>query len=415
MRNQQRGAGKGAQRLSVKLLLIVGGSVVGLFISEITLRIIGYTYPVFYTVDEYRGYSLRPGMEGWYRKEGEAYVRINSDGLRDGEHTKAKPANTLRIAVIGDSYAEAFQVPLEQAFWVVMEQKLNECERLAGRKVEVVNFGVSGYGTAQELITLRRHVWDYSPDLVILAFCTANDISDNSRVLKKTEQIPYFVYRDNQLVLDNSFRDTSSFRLQQSIFNRLGRWIRDSLRVIQAIHQAHYAIKGYLTSRRAQTGIAKSAQVQGEAPHDAPNAEELGVDNLIYHAPHDAVWNDAWQVTEKLIELIRDEIQSRGVKFFVVTLSNGIQVYPDPAARQAFMRRLGVSDLFYPDRRIKALGEREGFDVLNVAPALQSYAEQNKVFLHGFGKQLGNGHWNALGHRVAGEMIAQKLCQLMAH
>lgn len=72
-------------------------------------------------LDEARGYALRPGMEGWFRKEGESYVRINSDGLRDRQHTKAKPENTLRIAVLGDSYAEALQVPMEQAFWAVME------------------------------------------------------------------------------------------------------------------------------------------------------------------------------------------------------------------------------------------------------------------------------------------------------
>jgi hypothetical protein len=74
------------------------------------------------------------------------------------------------------------------------------------------------------------------------------------------------------------------------------------------------------------------------------------------------------------------------------------------------MERLGVHDLFYPDLRIKALGDREGFPVLNLAPLLQAYAEQHKVFLHGFGTNMGSGHWNAEGHRLAGEAIAHKLC-----
>ena len=47
-----------------------------------------------------------------------------------------------------------------------------------------------------------------------------------------------------------------------------------------------------------------------------------------------------------------------------------------------------------------------------LAPELQAYADKNKVFLHGFGANIGNGHWNQLGHRVAGEMIAQKLCDV---
>jgi hypothetical protein len=122
------------------------------------------------------------------------------------------------------------------------------------------------------------------------------------------------------------------------------------------------------------------------------------------------VWQDAWRVTEALITEMRGEVQQHGARFVVVTLSNGIQVHPDPSAREAFMRRVGASDLFYPDKRIASLGERERIEVFMLAPELQAYAERNKIFLHGFGAELGNGHWNAEGHRIAGELLAQKLC-----
>src|SRR5881398_2078764 len=92
--------------LHVRVAVVVASVVVGLLIFEVFLRATGFTYPVFYQPDEVRGYSLRPGMEGWYRKEGEAFVRINSDGLRDREHSKQKPPDVFRIAVVGDSYAE---------------------------------------------------------------------------------------------------------------------------------------------------------------------------------------------------------------------------------------------------------------------------------------------------------------------
>ena len=88
------------------------------------------------------------------------------------------------------------------------------------------------------------------------------------------------------------------------------------------------------------------------------------------------------------------------------------KVYPDASARAAFARRLGVEDLFYAERRFRAVGEREGFPVFNLAPGLQSYADEHKVFLHGFAPDLGNGHWNEEGHRVAGEMLAQWLCNV---
>src|SRR5678816_4718224 len=100
-----------------------------------------------------------------YRKENEVFVHINSDGLRDLEHTKTKPPDTIRIAVVGDSYAEALQVPLESTFWFLLSKSLNSCSATQ-KHIEVINFGVSGYGTAQELLTLREHVWEYSPCLL---------------------------------------------------------------------------------------------------------------------------------------------------------------------------------------------------------------------------------------------------------
>ncbi|HLL73513.1 MAG TPA: SGNH/GDSL hydrolase family protein [Pyrinomonadaceae bacterium] len=419
----------------VKLAMLFVALLVGLFIAEIALRVVGYTYPIFYTTDTVRGYALQPGVSGWYRKEGEAYVEINSDGLRDREHAKAKPVGTIRIAVLGDSYAEALQVPLEDAFWVVMQQRLQTCPAFAGRRVEVINFGVSGYGTAQELLTLRQKVWDYAPDIVLLALTTNNDITDNLRALKRTDEIPYFVYRDGQLALDNSFLQTRSFRLRHSALNRAGRWIRDHLRVIQAFHQGHYALKNYLASKRApaaalplpafispsahaQTANADAKTVNANTPARTANAptavvsDELGIDNLIYREPADDTWREAWRVTEGLLALMHDEVGARGAKFVVATLSNGVQVHPQPAAREAFLRRVGANDILYPDARIRSLGEREGFAVITLAPHLQHYAEQHQAFLHGFGRDIGNGHWNALGHRVAGELLAQKMCEV---
>src|SRR5882724_4056131 len=220
---------KSKKGLRKKLLLVLFGLLMGLFMSEVFLRVIGYSFPIFYTTDYFRGFSLRPGLAGHYQREGESDVRINSDGLRDREHTKAKPADTVRIAVLGDSFAEAMHVPMEQTFWSQLERKLSGCNAFPGKRVEVINFGVSGYGTAQELMTLRQKVWDYAPDIVMLAFTTFNDVYDNSRALSKTEEVPYFVYRNGELVYDASFRVSPTYRQRDSKLNRLGRWLHNEL------------------------------------------------------------------------------------------------------------------------------------------------------------------------------------------
>ena len=408
-----------ARKLFAKLLLIVFGFLLGGIVAEIALRVAGYSYPEFYSLDQSRGYALRPRAEGWYRKEGEAYVRINSDGLHDQEHSLIKAPDTIRIAVLGDSYPEALSVSLDEAFWWVMGKKLQECDAFPGKKIEVLNFGVSGYGTAQELLTLREQVWKYSPDIVMLAVTTNNDITDNLRALKKTDEIPYFIYRDNQLTLDDSFKNSRAFRLRQSRISRFGIWLRDHSRVVQAITQGHHGFKILLSSwraRRSQKAQPPPARADltaetGLKPDLLSRSEELGTDNLVYLEPGNAVWNDAWSLTEKLILEMRNEVNSRGAKFVVVTLSNGPQVLPNPELREEFKKRFGITDLFYPDDRIKSLCMREGIPVITLAPELQEFAQRNNVFLHGFGENIGNGHWNATGQRVAGELTAKKMCE----
>src|SRR4029079_2733640 len=111
-----------------------------------------------------------------------------------------------------------------------------------------------------------------------------------------------------------------------------------------------------------------------ESAKPETNLIEQGHSPLIYRQPENDVWDDAWRVTEKLILAMRDEVRSRSAQFLVVTLSNGIQVNPDAALREQFMQTFKIDDLFYPDKRIKTLGEREGFPVFNLAPLLLDYS-----------------------------------------
>jgi hypothetical protein len=388
------------RRLFKKLLLFIAGLAIALLLAEGALRVSGFSHFNPYIADQEVGFSLRPNAEGWWRKEGVTYVRVNSQGMRDREHTIAKPNDTIRIAVLGDSFAEAFQVPMEKTFWAVMEQRLSECAA-PGLKVEVLNFGVSGFSTARELIILRQRVWQYSPDIILLLVTTRNDVRDNSRALDPyaNTALPYFVYREGSLTLDDSrlqARNRSlGFRVQQGFIGKSLDWLR-----------AHSRFVGLLdTAREAYQWRKQPAEKKDSYP------AEPGLDDEVFRAPVNSDWNDAWNVTEKLIVRMRDEVNAKGAKFLVVTGSSGIQVSPDASLREAYAKRLGVEGLFYPDLRFKALGDREGFEVLTLAPSLLDYATRNHIYLHGSADTTGKGHWNETGHRVAGEIIAAKLCQ----
>ncbi len=404
---------KGWAKVSLIGILILCGLVFGLVIGEIGLRIAGIEYKVFNTIDEHRGWTDRPGDSGWYRLEGESYIQINSEGFRDREYTKAKPENTLRIALLGDSFVAAYEVPLEEGFAAVIERELSGCKSLSGQKVEVIKFGTRAYGTDQELITLREKVWAYSPDIVILAFYTGNDVVNNSQALYNkalsynlykniVSQKPYFIFKDGHLVLDTSFLNTDAYRSRQSWWGKVYESLLQNSRLLQVFRHAKYALAELLIQ----------PPTMQETTTTKVGATGFMLENEIYKQPTDSTWLEAWQVTEELIKSMHNDVIAKEADFMVVTLSNDIQVHPDRSLRQKFMENLRITDFFYPDLRIKLLGDQSGFAVLNLAQTFQDYAQKNQVPLHGFNNDLPwGGHWNAQGHQLAGKMIAQKLCQ----
>ena len=380
-------------------LLVVFSVSIALALVEVGLRIIDFNYISTWRFDSITGKALLPGAEMWNKNEGMAFVQVNSDGLRDIEHTIEKPENTLRIAILGDSYAEAIQVPLEQTFWSILQDKLGTCSQLDGKDVEVINFGISGFGTVQELLTLRHKVWKYSPDIVLLAFLTDNDIRNNVRELQLGGNQPYFIYEKGKLVLDDSFLDKPKSRLMGSI---LGDWWFASVvnsRILQLLVKSYHYI-----SHLEDADDKEARKSTQQTYHDG-----LSID--IYSPPSDPVWVNAWNVTEDLLRLMHTDVIAHNATFMLVTLSNGIQVNPDAREREAFAASIKVDDLFYPDKRIEDFTRKQDIPFLMLAPSLLAWAESHGECVHGFDNaQPCSGHWNAHGHRIAGILIAENIC-----
>ena len=141
------------------LALLLASTVIALLAVELGMRALGISFPVFDTYDAVRGIALRPGKTGLYNKEGRAYLSINREGYRDINHEIAKPTGVFRIAVLGDSFTEARQMPLEQAYWARLGVELQDCPAVAGRDIEMLNFGIGGYETSHALLTLEKDVF----------------------------------------------------------------------------------------------------------------------------------------------------------------------------------------------------------------------------------------------------------------
>ncbi len=379
------------RRAAANLALVLGGIIVALLIAEAALRIANHWFPYFFRFDPETGWSLRPGVSGYYNREGHAWVSINRDGWRGPDRSLAKPPNTFRVAMLGDSYTEAIQVPYEATFSAVAERRLAGCPALKGKRIEVMDFGVDGYGTAQELVTLRARALAYSPDAVVLAIFLGNDIRNNSVALEGDQCRPFFALEAGKLVPIGPLLDSPSFRLWcMARFNYRSAGLTDLLS------------EGWAILREGPRRPSPESPI------------ERAINYNIYKPPADQAWRDAWAVTDALIAEIGSEAAAHQARFLAVTLDTGVQVLPDPAMRKNFMQRQGITDLFYPDEQIEALGQRDGFAVLALAPELQRYAEAHHVYLHGFSNTpMGFGHWNVEGHRLVGELIAARLCAML--
>lgn len=283
---------------------------------------------------------------------------------------------------------------MEQNYTSVMENRLNSCPNLPEKAVEVLNFGVDGYGTAQELLTLRQAVWDYDPDVVILAFFVGNDLIDNSKPLESNHYRPFFVYQNGNLVVDNSFRKLTSEqsdRYSIATVDHLPFWLVNHSRLLQ---------------------VARKVELDQRKRHLLQHLNQLSAQN--FRAPEDDHWQGAWQITEALIAQINTEVKQNKAEFLLVVIGDPIQVNSNSELRQSYKADFQIKNLFYPNQRLQTLGKQQGFQVLDLAKPFQIRSEQSQICLHGFPTSIPcGGHWNPQGHEFAGELVTQKLCDMV--
>jgi hypothetical protein len=155
------------------------GLTTGLAAAELALRVLPMT-----PASDVRGlhelrpdrpwlYGMRPGAE--MRGPGGVRYQVNADGFRDHTYTRPKPGGTFRIVVLGHSVAFGWGVALEDTYPKLLEARL--ATLAPGKRLEVLNLGVSGYNAYTEAALFRDVGVGYQPDLVMVEF-GINDLND---------------------------------------------------------------------------------------------------------------------------------------------------------------------------------------------------------------------------------------------
>ena len=156
-------------------------------------------------------YARPPGMAG-----------VNSLGFNDDEFPLARTPGALRIACLGSSTTEGGN-PLghEGSYPRLLKHVLEE---RTGRPVEVLNFGMAGWTTAETMVNYFLVVQDYAPDIVVIHEA-ANDVdprrwpgfrNDYSHYRKPWGEVRYslpyrLLVRFSDIFAASQLRDPSAF------------------------------------------------------------------------------------------------------------------------------------------------------------------------------------------------------------
>jgi len=178
-------------------MLVAASLVVGGLLAEVLVVLVAGEQPKFPRRVVGAPWGLRYNHPGAQYRHKSADVttdfRINGQGMRsDRDVAYAKPPGTQRIVSLGDSFTIGYEVDVEECFSSVLAARLRE----ARIDVEVLNAGVSGFSTAEELLYLERELIKYDPDVVLVSFY-ANDLHDNVRT-------NLFRLADNRLVPEDT-------------------------------------------------------------------------------------------------------------------------------------------------------------------------------------------------------------------
>ena len=379
----------------VACFIALAGIEAGMRIWGPDALVVGNQY-VFFRFDPVLGWANLPNMQGQFSRLEFTYpVEINSNGMWDSELTD-KRNDEFRVAFLGDSFTWGVGAAYGERFTEVIE-RLNP-------RINVLNFGVTGYSPVQYLLQLDQ-VLALRPDYVIVALCLGNDLTDNVEsdpyghpkpFAKLSEddsafEISGYPLTDTNQVGPRLFGAESTSRLVGFINQQINHMRREQAREEAAGTASEHPVIHYIKRRLARLS-------QSRAPVEV-GPEEIRADQLLY-VPGEKLTPEQRQkvaymhrVNELLIEAMRKKVETAiGPDRFAVLLVPTKYEY----GMENLVPRNGDPAIVV--ERIRASLSRLGIPSIDARPALTP-AEFWKV----------DAHWRPAGHKKIGELLSRYL------
>lgn len=314
-----------------------------------------------------------PNQTGVYRVRNDiaAPFSINAQGWNSGtgDYRLERPDTQRRIAVIGDSYVEALQVPHDRSLAERLQGHLTQ----PGSAVEVYRFAISGAPLSHYLYMLEHEAAQYAPDVVVIVL-VHNDFDESFRFKagRYTSSFMKLALTDGQVTAE-----IPPVPYKES-------W-RDRLRQLATVRYFYY--------RWQMSPTVLRGLVLGSARAEAPRFEaNIHVDEVLSRLP------DIGAATDYLFGRLAALGRDRGFQLLLVMDANRAPIY----AGTAKTRPEGASALNVLALEMAA---RHGLGFLDLTEAFTGAWQANGTRF----EFASDGHWNEHGHEVVADAIAQVL------
>lgn len=368
----------GAALVLVSLVFAIG-------LVEIGLRLAHYDEGNLIHLEKFVEYDP---LLGWRHKrnfssefsndEGHRTLRYNANGWRGIERPFSKPPNISRIVVLGGSYVDGYSVNVQDRLSEVLEANL-------GPAFEVINLGVVGYGTDQDLLLLEQEGWKYQPDLVVLVF-SYND-----------------VWRSGSQYFANSAR-----KVQKPLFitDAAGDLSLTNVPVPRPVPTLRERFKVYGLARtviKANPWLHGLTVKAGMA--DAPGLV-WGDEFPVYRKTQTPVFGEAWITTQALLRRMKQEIIQRGVGMVVFYVPARIELSPEEWKSAHLPADYDPTTVA---SRLGAICKAEDIPFIDPSDRFREAAKQGPLFYSH------DTHLNPAGHHLAGQMLTEYVQGLNEH
>jgi lysophospholipase L1-like esterase len=316
----------------------------------------------FSLFDQKLGWRAKPLVHSLHTANGFSVdVSQNSLGLRGPEDIgPARSNDKYRVLVLGDSYVWGYGAAQEDMF---------QNPAVHGRDdIEMVNFGVSGYGTDQELLWYRDLGTRFDVDKVVLAITLYNDVSNNLAPVAYRYAKPYFDLGPDGLTLHDDHiveNDTGSWK----------RWMLEHIRLAALLDTASQFMKNASLNRTDTADALAEAKERILLPGALTEADTYGLD-----------------LTVAIIAALRADVEAQGAELLVTYVPYKPNI-------------LGLIDTNHPyaaefTSRIGALG----IETFDPYAEFLTAARQGVSLFNGL-----DNHFNAAGHKVFAKALSDHL------